>query len=383
MKNKFLLALILVIGSLFALCACGEKEKIPAKWTAEVDGADFVIEFAEGQDIKVLQLTDLQRYDWQKARSSGMRRNYREERILKGLPDDQELTIWRFVDEAVANSDPDLIVLTGDNISGATDDNGEDWLYLINRMDSYGIPWLCLFGNHDNESGKGVTWQVEQLMNSEYCIFAEGEVTGNSNYNVLIKQGDEYKYLFYLLDTHGEEIGLHSMEEDNIDADKAFPMGLYDDQIEWLKTSASDIYSQINAELPVLIFQHIQPIEYVYARQTQYPDTYLDNPFYATREGDLGFSTGGIGGFDTQGKYWAAAKEIGCVGMFMGHDHSTGVSIVYDGIRITFGMKSSLEAGIDPDLVGSTLITINEKDNSFNVEYHHTDIEFEYNEPIY
>ena len=64
MKNRSLFIFSLLMTVIFSLCACGEKEKIPAKWTAEVDGADFVIEFAEGQDIKVLQLTDLQRYDW-------------------------------------------------------------------------------------------------------------------------------------------------------------------------------------------------------------------------------------------------------------------------------------------------------------------------------
>ena len=379
MKNKTVL-FILSLGLLLSLFACGktETEKQPATWTADVDGADFVIEFAEGRDITVLQLADLQIHVWENARTSGYRRTYREERLIKGLSDDFELTVWRFVEEAIAKADPDLIVLTGDNIAGETDDSGEEWLKLIARMDSYGIPWLCIFGNHDNESGMGVTWQVEQLMNSEYCVFKEGEVTGNCNYNVLLKQGDEYKYLFYLLDTGGEDIGLRNMEEDNIDADKAYSMAIHDDQIEWIKTSAQNIYSEIGTEVPSLIFQHIQPIETMYALQTSYPDTYTEKPFYATKDGDFGSATGGIGGIDTQGKYWAAAKEVGCVGIFMGHDHENAISVVYDGIRLTFGLKSSLECGIDPNLIGGTKITIKEKDNSFNVEYLHTDIEFEY-----
>lgn len=381
MKNRHLIIFAIILASVLLLCSCGEAEKIPATWTADVDGADFVIEFAEGRDIKILQITDLQTHVWENARSSGMRRTYREERILKGLPDDHELTVWQFVEEAVAKSDPDLIVLTGDNIAGETDDGGEEWLKLIEKMDSYGIPWLCIFGNHDNESGIGVTWQVEQLMNSEYCVFKEGNVTGNCNYNVLIKQGDEYKYLFYLIDTHGEDVGLRNMEEDNIDADKAHSAGIYDDQIEWMRTSASDIYSKIGTELPVLIFQHIPPCESAVAVQTLYPDTYTTFPFYADNEGDLGMSMESLGGIGTDGKYWSAAKEIGCIGMFMGHQHEVATSIVYDGIRITYGLKSSLESGIDPNLIGATQITVNEKDNSFDVEYLHTDIEFTYNKP--
>ena len=41
MKNKFLLALILVIGSLFELCACGDKEKIALLETSRFGNSLF------------------------------------------------------------------------------------------------------------------------------------------------------------------------------------------------------------------------------------------------------------------------------------------------------------------------------------------------------
>ena len=366
MKNKFLLALILVIGSLFALCACGEKEKIPAKWTAEVDGADFVIEFAEGQDIKILQFADLQSEVWQNARTKGLERSLRESRLVNNIPDDVFL---EFITEAITKNEPDLIILTGDNICGDTDDLGEQWLKLIHHLDSFKTPWLCVFGNHDSESNMGVTWQAEQLINSEYCIFAEGEVTGNCNYNVLLKQGDEYKYLFYMVDTHGENFNPTGILDDNVDADKAFPAGIYDDQLEWLENSAENIYSTIGQRLPVLIFQHIPPHESGIAVRELYPDTYDKFPFYADREGDLGWATEAHGGIDTGGKYWDIAKRIGCVGMFVGHQHEISTSIVYDGIRITYGLKSSVDSYYNPDMLGSTVINIRAADNSFDIEY--------------
>lgn len=91
---------------------------------------------------------------------------------------------------------PDLIIITGDVIYGETDDSGEVWKQLISVMDSFQIPWGFCFGNHDNESAKGVQWQVDTAMAAEYCCFAQGNVTGNSNYNILIEQEGEPLFIY-------------------------------------------------------------------------------------------------------------------------------------------------------------------------------------------
>ena len=66
---------------------------------------------------------------------------------------------FNYIAELIENERPDLILLTGDIVYGEFDDSGIIWTRIIDFMDSFGIPWAPIFGNHDNESAKGVAWQ--------------------------------------------------------------------------------------------------------------------------------------------------------------------------------------------------------------------------------
>ena len=70
-------------------------------------------------------------------------------------------------------------------------------------MNQYDIPWAPVFGNHDNESMKGVDWQCEQLKRAKKCLFLQRELTGNGNYTVGIRKGNELKRVFFMLDSNG------------------------------------------------------------------------------------------------------------------------------------------------------------------------------------
>ena len=103
-----------------------------------------------------------------------------------------------------------------------------------------------VFGNHDNESGKGVRWQIARLEKSQYCIFRQGSVSGNSNYNLLIRQGGEAKYLFYMLDSNGCKLRPDNegagMMPDNPDIDLIVQdAGFCDDQLEWMRDSGLSV----------------------------------------------------------------------------------------------------------------------------------------------
>ena len=88
------------------------------------------------------------------------------------------------ITKLVNDKKPDLITLSGDNAWGYI-----SYLEVIEFIDSLGIPWAPVFGNHDNESLKGVDWQCRQLEAAEYCLFKQGDLTGNGNYSVGIVQG--------------------------------------------------------------------------------------------------------------------------------------------------------------------------------------------------
>ncbi len=82
----------------------------------------------------------------------------------------------------VAQTNPDLIFITGDVVYGEFDDSGRSLEQFCAFMNGLCIPWAPVFGNHDNESARGVAWQCDLLESGEYCLFRRGNVTGNGNY---------------------------------------------------------------------------------------------------------------------------------------------------------------------------------------------------------
>lgn len=376
-------------------CACGEQDTTPdtAPDTApdkeddmnEFDdittyritdmagegGLDFIIDFPTGKDISVMQITDTQMQTM-----AGVRNEKRKTQVgnafFSTLPDDFEVRLWQYMDEAVNKQQPDLIVLTGDNVYGELDDSGEMWLALIEKMDSYRIPWCVVFGNHDNESGKGVRWQIEQLLKSEYCIFRQGNVTGNSNYNLLVRQGGKAKYLFYMMDSNGckekpNNIG-EGMMPDNVDIDLIEQkQGFRDDQVNWMYDSAKGI-RQAYGEVPVLMFFHIPPSDATSIVRDTYGATASSFPFMPSKNGDFGFAYETISGASC-GRFWECAKEIGCEGIFVGHLHKIAASFNCEGIRLVFGLKAGTYDYHATKLLGPTLITLPEDGTSFGVEF--------------
>ena len=342
------------------------------------NGVDLIIDYPAGKDLTILQLTDTQMQTMRDVRNEN-RRVQISNAFFSVLPDDLEFRVFRYVDEAVEKTNPDLIVLTGDNIYGELDDYGRMWKQLIRRMDSYKIPWCVVFGNHDNESAKGVQWQVDQLLESEYCVFKQGDVSGNSNYNVLIRQGGDAKYLLYMLDSHGCTTKLHnpgeSLMPDNPDIDKLVQTaGLRVDQVNWMYKSGKDI-REIYGEIPSLMFMHIPPAEAAQVVHSTYGATVTQYPFVPDKEGDFGISYENIGGA-SGGRYWRYAKELDCIGIFVGHQHMVATSIVCEGIRLTYGLKTGTCDYHADSMLGSTKITLSETAGEMGVEYVFTELPY-------
>ncbi len=118
------------------------------------NGIDFTLDFEAGRDLRILQIADPQ-IQWLDGARPERYEPIRATFFADGITD-HETRVWRHMDQAVEVTKPDLIVLTGDNIYGEMDDSGTVWDELCTKMDSYEIPWLSVFGNHDNESAKGV-----------------------------------------------------------------------------------------------------------------------------------------------------------------------------------------------------------------------------------
>ena len=110
------------------------------------------VEKAPGKAFKILQLTDIQIGS------------------LTELSETKER-----IQEAIDNTKPDLLLLTGDNVEGPI--GGSLLKSLGSFVDSFGIPWAPIYGNHDGEGCYDLNWQGEVYESFEYCLFDKGPVT--------------------------------------------------------------------------------------------------------------------------------------------------------------------------------------------------------------
>ena len=299
---------------------------------------DFVVEIPENRDPVVLQLTDMQIID-----SSQLRTPDRigGSSIEYWAPDKKDVRCYDYLRDIITNTNPDLILITGDLVYGEFDDNGENFLELISFMESFKIPWAPVFGNHDSESHMGADWQCDQLETAEYCLFLQRELTGNGNYTVGIKQGEELTRVFFMLDSNG--CGASSAES-LANGHTKTGVGFGADQINWYTSVANKIREK-SANTNISMAFHIQLSVFgdAFAKYNTNGSTAVDlNTLTGKSEGDFGYIGAVLkSSWDSDKSIWNGFKALGVDSVLVGHEHANSASIMYEGIRLQYGMKCS------------------------------------------
>ena len=314
---------------IYTCTVCNEKENLS-------DFVDFTVEVAVGENPVVLQLSDTQ--------------------LMSINESVNENTCYKYVRDTVAATNPDLIIITGDLVYGRFDDKkGTMFLQFIDFMESLNILWAPVFGNHDNECWLGVDWQCEQLENAKNCLFKQGDLTGNGNYTVGIMQGEELLRVFYMMDSNGcsqpmvnGATGNNSLLQHNTAVAAGTNQvkqgaGFGNDQTAWMKNSAMALKS-MEPDVKLSMACHIQPDVFGDAFKTYNFNgkDVIDIEALEGVEGDFGVIGAGMKGpWDTDKAVYRSMKAIGFDSIFVGHEHCNSASIVYEGIRLQYGQKSS------------------------------------------
>jgi hypothetical protein len=334
---------------------------------------DFLVEIESGRDPVVLQLSDPQIMYTTDVES---RSNY-------------------YIKQTIEAVKPDLILVTGDLIYGRFDtEKGEIFTQYVAFMESFEIPWAPVFGNHDNECPKGVDWQCEQLEKAEYCLFKQGEVTGNGNYSVGIEQDGKLLRVFYMMDSNGcSEPSAASKGKVKETA------GFGQDQIDWYSQQIRYVH-HMDSSVKISFVYHIQQgiFERAFQKYDEYDgvvssSTTLLNPLNldtmpTADDTDFGYLGRKMKSpWDTGFAVFNEMKQLGVDSIFVGHEHCNSASIVYDGVRFQYGQKSStydrynwlladgtiaggytMPSGAKP-LVGGTVIPVSKEDGSIGTGY--------------
>ncbi len=97
------------------------------------DHYEIIFQDDQKDSIRILQVTDLHLgNDWNK-----------------------DLMVTKRVRALVKNTQPDVILITGDLFTGEKDRRSYVFPFAANCFDALGIPWIFVFGNHDPEGNVG------------------------------------------------------------------------------------------------------------------------------------------------------------------------------------------------------------------------------------
>ena len=319
-------------------------------------GCDFVVQLPterRGKVIRILQLTDMQIIDSSQRRTPD---RLQTDEIEAWKPENLDMQCGNHIRSLVAQCKPDLILLTGDIVYGSFDDSGRALEYMCALMDSFEIPWAPVFGNHDNETAAGVDWQCEMFDKSRYCLFRRGTVSGNGNYTVGIAVGDELVRVVHMLDSNG----CGGSNDPGIIKSK----GLYPDQLELVRNNTELIRKAQNKDVPAFAAFHIpvdcfQKAEEAKGYRKHQDDQYVIGVNVAAKDDDFGFCLEPYYPIPAEPGFMDYLKAQNVDGVFVGHVHNGCMSITYQGIRWTMGLKTGQYDYHIPYQLGGTLITLN------------------------
>ena len=329
----------------------GKNAPVPAPFGGVVD---FLVDFPDdGLPLRVLQLTDMQIIDAAQQRMPD-RLNPREAEIWQ--PEYIPFQCTDHIRSVVAQTNPHLIFITGDVIYGEFDDSGSSMELFCNFMDSLGIPWAPVYGNHDNESRRGVDWQNARLEASPLCLFKKGQVTGNGNYSILLTRDGKPVRGMYMLDSGG------CMGSSDVSARRG--PGLAHDQYQWLYATAEAVNTAAEAIVPSFVNLHIPTIQFHLAAVRKGYQTSDEGERYAigvttpAQDGDFGCKREPISCILTPDGFVETLRELGVDGVFAGHCHANNTSVLWEGIRWTYGLKTGQYDYHTPGQLGGTLVTL-------------------------
>ncbi|CAK7202551.1 Phosphatase dcr2 [Sporothrix eucalyptigena] len=167
-----------------------------------------------------------------------------------------------FVAKVLDDERPDLVVLSGDQVNGETAPDAQSAIFkYASLLIKHKIPYVSIFGNHDDEGSLPRTSQMSLIETLPYSLSKAGpdNIDGVGNYvvEVLARGSSSHSALtLYLLDTHA-----YSPDERKY---KGYDW-IKQNQIDWFKNTAQSLkkshaeYTHVHMDVA---FIHIPLPEY-------------------------------------------------------------------------------------------------------------------------
>ncbi len=319
MKKCFALCLSLLLVALLAVPAIA----------ADAPAEKPRIAFGDDGKLTILQVADIQ--DW----------------VFTSY------LVRRSIVHAVKASDPDLVVLTGDNIAGYSNlTKGAARQAIRNYMNIFqrlGVPVAMVFGNHDDEKTPLTKLEQIALYESYSCfvgsagVVAELTVDGNTTQNA----GTYNIPVYESADSDKVAYNIWCFDSGTYNPDPAYGGYSYvlPEQVQWYEETSNALRAANGGEaVPSIAFQHIAPVQIFRAfREVSADEPYQyerGGKYYAFPEGtDPETNWMGEPPSPPNPSCAAAYAEVDAMirqgdvnAIFYGHDHVNSYIVPYEGI---------------------------------------------------
>lgn len=181
----------------------------------------FTLEKKPDRDFILLNLTDPQLMD----------EDWEENSIGRQV-------LEKTLNELIPRVKPDLITVSGD-ISGS--DNVYPYQMYADLMDTFGIPWSPVFGNHDNQSGPEiVNTFADEFARHPLCLFEKGDpALGNGNFVIRITENGKPVEGIIMMDSHDRAMRVMPDGTENEEWAKLWP-----NQLDWYRDRVAELEAE-------------------------------------------------------------------------------------------------------------------------------------------
>ena len=303
----------------------------------------------KGKDFVVLNLTDFQLSpgEWELTHKNGAIIDYTLKELFERVK-------------------PDLITLSGD-LAWCGDYEALD--IMATRLDEFGVPYAVVWGNHDQDGGAEKLIESENVLRKHPLFTYERgpEGLGYGNYVITINEDDKIVEALIMMDSH-DHAHCYDSEGKEIFAWGSTPAWgkLYPEQIEWYKEQISCLKamgcerSTIIMHIPCFAYREafdkaFKPQEEKITIQDSYKSEYWNEGF----EDSFGVKYEGICSFPADDGVFNAILDCNHTkNVLVGHDHVNCFSVVYQGVRLTFSVKTGAGCYWTPEMNGGTSLTV-------------------------
>ncbi len=269
------------------------------------------------------------------------------------------------IEALLAESKPDLVLIGGDQCieENTFEETKAHMEYMISPILKRGLPWACVFGNHDREMGLSIEEEEKVYESIEGCLNEAGpeEISGVGNYclEILSSEDNSVAYHIWALDSHAES-KRDFVKYLNLPEDTRFVLpkplhngsaqgGVMPDQVMWYYGESLKREKRAGKRIPAIMYLHIPIPEFCLVER---------NPEQCNAKGskreivccpEL-----------NSGLFMSCLQRGDVKGIFCGHEHLIDFDGQYCGITLAYDACIGYNMSAHDDLRGGRVIDLTE-----------------------